>query len=545
MKKLTTVSLALASLGVLSGCAAIDKGESRVQVDNQKTVELSNIAYNKVVAGTDNNTSSFKRVDKNWVNPTPLAKVPKRVNLPSFFQNRVAITMPGTVNAVEVLSELQRSSNISFKLDKDVYDITTSVAKIISPGGGGGADSKSKPLLISDFVFQGSLEDALNLFTAKSNLSWKWNGSFIEVYKFESITYNISALAGSVDTTSSVNLTGDTSKELASAAEGAKGSSAGTSAGSSSAVTRNAKMAIWDEVKTTVLSQMSPDGTLAVAEAMGTITVRDTPFAQAKIAQTVEDMNNRLTGQIHLNVDIYEVSLKDEDNLSIDWTLAWSTLGSKSRFGFNSLGGASSAVNNVSFGIIDGNFKGTGLMLGALSTIGKASVLNSFTITTLSGQPAPLAINRNIGYLQSMSADSTTSNGSSTTKYTLTPGNISAGMNLNVKPMILAGNNILLEYVMNLSDLEQLRTFTSPDNSSTIELPTTSAKSASQIATLKSGQTLVMSGFKQKKATINKSGMGTANNILAGGRNSGGVEDTYLVITVTPYIAKSKISKNN
>lgn len=541
MKKLTTISLAITSLGVLSGCAAIDKGENRFQQNQQKTLELSQASYNNVVAGTDSNTSSFKRIEKNWVNPTPLAKVPKKVNLPQLFQRSVAITMPGTVNAVEVLSELQRSSNISFKLDKDVYDATTSTAKILSASGGSGGQGKTTPLLISDFVFQGTLEDALNLFTAKSNLSWKWNGSYIEVYKFESITYKISALAGSVDTTSSVNLTGDTSKELVS---GGAGASASTSGGNSSAVTRNAKMAIWEEVKTTVLSQMSPDGTLAVAEAMGTITVRDTPFSQEKIARTVEDMNNRLTGQIHLNVDIYEVSLRDEDNLSVDWSLAWSTLGSKSKFGFNSLGGASSAVSNVSFGIIDGNFKGTGLLLGALSTLGKASVLNSFTITTLSGQPAPLAINRNIGYLQSMSSE-TSEGDNATTKYTMTPGNISAGMNLNVKPMILSGNNILLEYVMNLSDLEQLRTFKSPDNSSVIELPTTNAKSASQIATLKSGQTLIMSGFKQKKAKLSKQGIGSPENIIFGGSSAGGTEDTYLVITVTPYIAKSKISKNN
>lgn len=544
MKKLTSISLALTSLGILSGCAAIDKAEDRMVVDKKQSVDMYAAGQTKVIAGTDSQTNGFKRVDRNWVNPTPLAKVPKRPDLPELFKKKVAITMPGTVNAVEVLSELQRSSNISFKLDKDVYDMSSGIAKIISPSTSSGSEVKNTPLLISDFVFQGSLEDALNLFTAKSNLSWKWNGSFIEVFKFESVTYSISALAGSVDTKSSVNLTGDTSKELASAGQGAQTASASTSGGNSSEVTRNAKMAIWDEVKTTVLSQMSPDGTLAVAEAMGTITVRDTPFAQVKIAKTVEDMNNRLTGQIHLNVDIYEVSLKDEDNVAIDWNLAWTTIGSKSNFSFSSSGGAAGRNNSVSFGIIDGNFKGTGVMIDALSTLGKATVLNSFTVTTLSGQPAPLAINRNIGYLQSMTSETGTGDNAAT-KYTLIPGNISAGMNLNVKPMILQGNNLLLEYVMNLSDLEQLRTLTAPDNSSVIELPTTNAKSASQIATLKSGQTLVMSGFKQKKANATYSGLGHNKNFLMGGKNAGGIEDTYLVVTVTPYIAKSKISRNN
>lgn len=541
MKKLSSVSLAIASLTVLAGCSAIEKAENRMAEDKKETLALSLAGEKKVIAGTSSTTDGFKRVNRNWVNPVPLAKIPKKDALPPLFSKPVAVTMPGTVSAVEVLSELQRSSNVSFKLDKDVYNTTITTAKVLTSQNNSGSETKVAPLLISDFVFQGTLEDALNLFASKSNLSWKWNGSYVEVFKFESVTYNISALAGSVDTKSSVNLAGDTSKEMASTT--GSQASASASGGNTSGVTRNAKMAIWEEVKTNVLSQMSPDGTLSVAEAMGTITVRDTPFAHLKIAKSVEDMNNRLVGQIHLNVDIYEVSIKDEDNVSVDWNLAWNSASGKNSMNFNALGGGANVSNNVSFGIMDGQFKGTSVVLGALSTLGRATVLNSFSITTLSGQPAPLAINRNIGYLQEMSADTTGSGSDATTKYTMTPGNISAGININVKPMILADNQMLLEYVMNLSDLEQLRTVTSPDNSSMIELPTTNAKSASQIATLKSGQTLIMSGFKQKKANITNSGLGHNKNFLMGGKNNGGVEDTYLVVTVTPYIAKSKISK--
>jgi hypothetical protein len=132
---------------------------------------------------------------------------------------------------------------------------------------------------------------------------------------------------------------------------------------------------------------------------------------------------------------------------------------------------------------------------------------------------------------------------SGSVNYSLEPGNVSTGININVKPKILKGNEIMLEYVMNLSDMETLREIISPDESAKIEVPTTTSKSASQIATLKSGQTLVMSGFKQKKAELDDSGVGSPKNILLGGKKSGSTRDSYLVVTVTPYIAKTGTAK--
>lgn len=546
MTKMKTLSLALTSIGVLalSGCAATRQAEANISTDREKIKEFNAVASNPVVVNGNSKISTFNKVNRNYVNPKALDAKPAKRNLPGFFSKNVTITMPGTVNAVEVLSELQRANNINFKLDKEVYDNGGGIASIIKDGGSGtSTEKKSFPVLVSDFVFIGSFEEALDLFTAKTGLSWKWNGQYIEVYKFESISYKISALSGTIDSSSSVNLQGDTSTVTATAGGGGGGGGgeAATSLSNTSQVSRNAKVALWDEIKTTVLSLMSADGTLAISESMGTITVRDTPLAQKKIKEVVDEMNVNLTGQVFLNVDIYEVTLTDGDDLTIDWSAAWQTLGGKYNFGFNSLGGASSSTSSVNFGIVNGNWTGTKAMIGALSTIGKTSVLNSFTVTTLSGQPAPIAVNRNLGYLKSMTREET-QEGDIT--YSLEPGSVSLGVNINVKPKILQNQQILLEYVMNLSDLERLRSVTSPDESAMIEIPTTHSKSASQIATLKSGQTLIMSGFKQKSATTEESGVGSPKNIFLGGKKAGTVKDTYLIVTVTPFIAKNGSNAN-
>lgn len=91
---------------------------------------------------------------------------------------------------------------------------------------------------------------------------------------------------------------------------------------------------------------------------------------------------------------------------------------------------------------------------------------------------------------------------------------------------------------MNLSDIEGIRTFTAP-NGSSIEIPTSNLKSVLQRASLRSGNTLVLSGFKQATSNTDKSGVGSANNLLLGGKHNSGTTDQYLVITVTPYIANN------
>lgn len=539
MNKTTKLSLALTSVGllVLSGCTATESTKKQYNIDKSTIIALSNKTAKPVLENSHSPVNNFVKVNRTYVDPNPLDKEVEEKKLPQFFKKEVTITMPGTVSAVEVLTELQRSAGIKFNLDKEVYDQSGGFANLIKEGGRSGSNKKD-PILIKDFIFKGSLADALDLFTAKTALFWEWNGKNIEIFKFKSETYSISALSGTINTSSSVNLNGDTTKTIA---DSGSGGSAANGLSNTSSVTRAAKMALWDEIKTSILSVMSPDGSLSISESMGRVIVRDTPVVQTKVAELVKSINKNLTGQILLNVDIYELTVSDGDDVALDWTMAFQQLGKNWNVAINSIGGAANSGNSAKFNIVDGNFKGTSAMLGALSTLGKASVLNSFTVTTLSGQPAPIAVNRNVGYLKSMTRDTSTTGDS--TSYSLEPGNVSLGVNINVKPKILEDSLVLLEYVMNLSDLERMRQITSPDNSAMIEVPTTQIKGASQIATLESGQTLVMSGFKQRSSSIEESGVGHSSNILLGGKRTATLKDTYLIVTVTPYIATTNNTK--
>jgi type IVB pilus formation R64 PilN family outer membrane protein len=540
MKKLNlnmkTISLMIMGAGLLTGCAATNQAND-TYTDNKALSKnmLEGGAVKSTAVGSVSDDASknanFGKSTRNWIDPIPLARMEAKKVLPEMFQKNVSMTMPGTVNAPEVLSEMQRSTGIKFEIGSDIYDTTQGQGKVLSASGGGSAASgKVNLLLIPDFVFRGTLEDALNLLAAKANISWKWNGREVEIYRYETRTYNIAALAGSTKTASNVDLKGDTAGATTQSEGGGQAANSGQS---SSNVSRSATLTTWDEVKTFLISQLSPSGTIAVLESTGAVVVKDVPAVHKRLDRSINDLNALLTKQIFLNVDIYAINANDKDSVGIDWNFVWQ--GTQNKAGFQN----TSSLDGGKFtaGILKGPFSGTNVILGALSTVGKVSIQNQFQVTTMNGQPTPIASNKKVGYLKEVKVTQGTGDNGQPT-YELKAGEISSGINLNITPKLEPTGNILMEYTMNLSDIEGLRSFVAP-NGAAIEIPTSNLKSVLQRASLRSGQTLVLSGFKQLTSNTTKSGVGSASNLLLGGKHQAEVVEQYLVITVTPYVANN------
>jgi type II secretory pathway component GspD/PulD (secretin) len=89
---------------------------------------------------------------------------------------------------------------------------------------------------------------------------------------------------------------------------------------------------------------------------------------------------------------------------------------------------------------------------------------------------------------------------------------------------------------MDLSDLVKLTTFTSPDGKSAIQLPQKNLRNFLQRVSMRSGETLVLSGFQQTQSQDDQNGVVNPNFwALGGSRNTSG-KSTTLVIMITPYV---------
>ena len=215
MKKIFTLSAITAAV-LLTGCASTVTAEKTIKTNTDDSDKILSNAVVKSTASAQDPTrdpkGNFAKVSKNWVNPNPLPRYDiesEKEKLPGLFQDKVALTMPGKVSLVEVLSELQRAKKIRFSINQDVYNAAGGTGTIISGGTAAPAAAAAAPtaavpgvsqaaigtngvlpVFINDFVFRGTLEEALDLMSSKANIAWKWNGSSIDVYRFETKTYS-------------------------------------------------------------------------------------------------------------------------------------------------------------------------------------------------------------------------------------------------------------------------------------------------------------------------------------------------------------------
>lgn len=555
MKKIFTLS-AIATATLLTGCASTIQAEKFVKDNNTNADQTYQGAKIKTTPAVQDDSrdskGNFAKVSKNWVNPNPLPRYDiesSRARVPAFFQDRVALTMPGKVSLVEVLSELQRAKKIKFIINQDVYNATVGTGSLVSgtssaaPAAAAGAapqgaslmslgTNNAVPVYVNDFVFRGTLEEALDLMSSKANIAWKWNGSSIEVYRFETKNYALSALAGKTTTSANVSMAG-----TGSAASGA----GTTTAANSNGVARTSDITTWDDVKAYLMTLTSKDGKIAVMESSGIITVKDTPMVQATIEKAMKELNDSLGKQIYMDVKIFAVTMTDGDNYGLDWNLAWAQ--AAGRYGINLTGAGAGLTTSspISIGttISSGPFTGTTATLKALSSIGKTSIVNEFTVSTLNGQTTPIGNTTKQDYVKQVKVTVTGTGSEATTSVEVTPDSVYDGLNMSVTPKLQKDlDKILLEYALTLNTIDDMSQTYTDSTGNKVTLPKTSIKNILQRSALRSGQTLVLSGFKQNTAKIQNDGVGSANfQLLGGGRNAGNTSQ-YLVITVTPYVAQ-------
>ncbi len=523
---------ALCPIVFLTGCQTTEKFEKQHAVDAKKAQNQFDQTYQK--QGNVENAgkvANFGKVKRNWVNTVPLEANNYKTLPRDIADIKISVNAPGSVNIIEVITELQRALDVSkkgyvkFKINQDLYDVSQSMPRFLGSTDASATDGKKQSLILPDFVYDGSIQGALDILASKANISWKWNGNEIDLYRFEVKQYNISALAGTSATDSNMNVSGR--------AEGGNSSGA-TSASNGSSVKRQAVIKKWDEVKMLISAELSPQGTFGILESTGVVTIKDFPAVQKRVSHIIREMNKKMSRQIFLNVDVYTVTVQDTENRGVDWNLVWRSQSNSLNFNTLSSVSGSSSAGNVGIGILTGPFSGSSVVLNALSGVGKASIMNQFTISTLNGQPAPISVNRKISYLAETNVTQPTTQ-NATPQVSFKAGELTTGINMNIVPKVEDDDKILLEYMMTLTDIENLRSISL--GSSAIELPTSTSKATSQQATVRLGQALVLAGFKQSVGKTNKNGFLNENVPIGGGIKTS-VEEQYLVIIIKPSLAE-------
>lgn len=565
--KRTVAAILMAAMGAsaLSGC--MTTASRHVREDYKTTSELAVDKANQG-ARTVQSSSVFIRDNGFYVDKTPIAVTPvdPAQQLPSMFMKTATMNIQTPTTLTEVAARVSKLVGSPVSIAPDVLDGSGGLGQVVgNPGSSAGSsaaasgsgsspsvappaipvptglssgntnDKTPPPVMVSDVYYKdGNLAGLLDTITGKLNLSWRWTGQRVEIYRYETRVYHLNALAGVAKMSAELNTTASTTSTSSGGSSTQSSSNQTGTSGQNTSI--NSTSSIWEEVGSTLQSMLSAKGTMSMAPSAGIITVKDTPTVLRQIEAQVRELNKIYSKQVLLNVEVYSVENQDGDNYSINWNSLLSSAAGKWGLAYSAVTGTntSTSANGTNTFTVTSPGGGTKAIVNALSTVGKTSLVTSGTVISLNGQTVPLNVSREEAYLQSYATTLAGTSGNPTT--TLTPGVVTEGFSMNFTPRITEGNNIMMRYTVDLSSIDSITTFTAPDNTSVIQLPQRSVRNFMQNVNVKSGQTLVLTGFQQVQAQDSSSGLGNAQAWVLGGAKAATALNRTIVILVTPYI---------
>ncbi|EGC2020705.1 PilN family type IVB pilus formation outer membrane protein [Salmonella enterica] len=531
---------ALAMLCLLSGCSTLDRIDA-VGKQARDDEKITSQHLQKMKSG-----EVVRELPSQWINPVPLnARDNDRERLPSCL---VQINRPGVISVNDISAHITRTCHISVVLTPDARQVTQAsgpteqikgpvpapdangMLPLAQMGGAVPAPAQraGSEATLRGVYWKGSLDGFLDNVTARLGLSWRYEEGRIVIFYLDTRNFPVLFMDSQAGFTSKT-VSGTTSST---------GSSGGGSSGGISGdnnTSQSTDMAIksnlYGDVSATVKAMLTP-GVGRMNLSAGVLTVTDTSRVLSQIGRYIDDRNRELNRQVVLNVQIYSVESRRADQLGIDWDAVLNLSSVKATF-TNAFTSANDAIASGGAMIVDGKGAGTKALVKALSEQGNVSVAtqSSSLTTNLSAVPIQVALQQD--YISDVTSEQTANVGSSISS---TRSTITTGFNMTVLPYLMpASSSMQLQFSVNMSDDPTMRTVPQGEKSS-VELMKTRLKTFTQRVNMKSGQTLILSGYEQLNNTADHQGVGSSRFFGLGGGASGAQNRTQLVMFVTPII---------
>jgi type IVB pilus formation R64 PilN family outer membrane protein len=522
---------ALLAVGMLlAGCAGVQEkiADASAQADERATRLLKTVGQAEPGA----KAAPVVRYENGlWLATTPV----KLTRLPPVFQ--ASATFDRTVDSLAEFAErIGMRSGMPVRVTPQAAAIAAARAAD-APGAAAAppasaSASRGAPLRIA--YSHGTLQDLLDTVAARFGVFWKYADGGIQFYYTDSQTFQISAIPGESALSANVasnSTAGDS--EQGGSASGA-GADAGSGASSSARNSQNtgvkSQLSVFASIEKAVGSMLSPHGRVVGSPATGGMTVVDTPDVLARVAQFIDGENKVLARQVMINVTILAVTLSEGENYGIDWNLVYGNL--SGRYGIkNTFAGTpgSTAFSAAILGTSNSNFAGSSVMIEALSKQGKVRRETSASVVTLNNQPVPVQVAKQTSYLKSSQTVLTANVGSSTT---LIPGVVTSGFNMTLLPHLLHNGTVMLQFSTDISSLRRIDEVRSQNGM--IQTPELDTRNFLQRVAMRSGETLVVSGFEQVADDLDQQGPGKPGNTLLGGGLKANSAREIIVILITP-----------
>jgi type IVB pilus formation R64 PilN family outer membrane protein len=524
MNKLLISSVVLLALGV-SGCTST-KPKMAVKATDLEMVESNIKDGHKQIASMDER-GSYMKVDTDWIGGK---KIERDTNKDKRLIQNVRLYSIIPLNVTEVGVLVTKTTGVAVRFNPDVFEVESDddQATVDSTGFGQAQlalDAPSESIGINKELrpvdYEGTLVGFLDTFVGERNLSWRMDGDTVVIERYVTKVFHLDALPGNTEQTLSMG-------------GSASGSESNVAKAQSTNITQS--MDVWTATENVIKALLSDKGRVNVSKDSGTIVVTDSPSNVSRVSEYIEKENKKLTQQVAIGVKVLAVTRNDTDSLSIDWDqLLYS--GGDLGFGFTSrtlLAGDNAANGSISLLCLSSDFSGSSAVIKALQSSAEVTDITSTTLLTLNSHIAPVEVTSTRAYIESVSTTTTGSSGA--TEASIEPGEVTTGLLMSVLPRILDGDKMLLQYMVDISTLDDLSSVSS--GAETIQTPETSRRSFLQRVKVDSGDVIALAGFASVSNVKDKSGTLSKNNWILGGGKSDANSKTMLLILISPKIIK-------
>lgn len=286
----------------------------------------------------------------------------------------------------------------------------------------------------------------------------------------------------------------------------------------------------WSEIKRGLDTLLSPWGKAEISESTGAISITDTPDTLEAAKEYVSRLNETFSRQVYLEFRMVSVIMEDGNSFQASWDgVLNQILDGDYAAGLTTGSGVMSSQGNTLNVIRNENQAQAALQM--LAEKANLSQVTSRSVTTMSNQPAPIRVVSDQTYVSGVNELQNTGSDAGVTTEVETD-TINTGFSATLLPRIQGSERLQLQISIELSSLVSLETI----EDSLIQVPELDRQTTVQRAWLKSGETLVMSGFSQNEDQLDLSGSGDAGFWGFGGGRSRQSNEQVLLIMVTPHV---------
>lgn len=532
MNKFINLIVGAAVIGLVAACSISTDLDATLEREVENTVRLKEEAKMPLPPVT---TDVIRVKDDIWLGDTSEVEY-EGDPVPTYLETADGITLISNrpITLYEIGDMINKITSLSVRydqeLEQDVQKLGDSNEPSLESIGAQWTDSTK--MLVS---YKGPLSGLLDEVSNRFGIWWKYEKKQIYFYRHITRTFVLYTLP--TKPSLSVNVGG-------SSTEGSSGSS-------SVSLTNTANIDLWGNIEASIKSMISKSAVMTTDQSNGTITLTGTPTDIRKVAKFVNEQNIRLSRQVAISVKVLQVNLTDSDKYALNLNAVFSGNNHITNLGFASPGAGLGAdiAENLSMTIVSGRWT-LQSAIQALSEQGTTNLITSGTVTTLNNKPAPIQVVKTQNYISEITK---TNSGSSGDYYDLSTETeeIETGFTLDVLPRILEHGRLMLMFNLTLSDLIELQRVdlggsgADEDGNSNsgqyIQNPIIETRGFTQEVALKSGETLILTGYERVENTANKTGVGSPENSLLGGSATAGKNRSILVIMLTPVVMDSPL----